>query len=84
MLLLIPIKIRNYLIKIHKITKKNHILCFLLFTFLIMGRCSKSTYASAQQQPRACMYNGILYPHGTIIGEYICQDGRWVRIQQFM
>ncbi len=26
----------------------------------------------------ACLYNGRSYPEGTVIGDRICRDGRWV------
>lgn len=25
-----------------------------------------------------CKYNGKSYPEGTIIGPYVCKDGKWV------
>ena len=26
-----------------------------------------------------CEYNGKTYPEGTVIGPYVCKDGKWVR-----
>jgi hypothetical protein len=25
-----------------------------------------------------CIYNGVAYPEGTVIGPYICKEGKWV------
>lgn len=27
----------------------------------------------------ACMYNGKEYPEGSVIGHYVCVDGKWVK-----
>ena len=26
-----------------------------------------------------CVYNGVVYSEGAIIGPYICKDGQWVK-----
>lgn len=26
-----------------------------------------------------CMFQGTLYPEGTVIGGLVCKEGRWVR-----
>lgn len=33
------------------------------------------------QTGRSCIYYGRSYPHGTIIGDYRCDNGRWIRIR---
>lgn len=25
-----------------------------------------------------CIYEGVSYPEGTVIGPYVCRDGKWV------
>ena len=26
-----------------------------------------------------CLYNGVRYPEGAVIGPYVCQGGQWVK-----
>ena len=52
----------------------------LLFVFLftiLSGSYQLSTHA----QGRNCYYQGEYYPDGYIIGNYICNDGRWIRLR---
>lgn len=28
-----------------------------------------------------CLYNGTSYPEGSVIGPYICSEGRWIAKQ---
>jgi len=43
-----------------------------IFVLAIILASSGSVYAE-------CSYNGKTYPEGTILGPYICSDGKWVR-----
>ena len=41
-----------------------------------------STY-SVNAQTRSCYRDGKWYSHGTKVGNYICRDGKWVKIQAY-
>lgn len=44
----------------------------VIFIFVILLTFSRSVFAD-------CSYNGETYPEGTVIGPYVCSDGKWVR-----
>ena len=42
--------------------------------FIVASLLLISTNASAD-----CIYNGVVYPEGTVLGDLICIDGNWVQ-----
>jgi hypothetical protein len=45
---------------------------FFFLPFILVG--TPDVYAA-----KSCYYNGTWYPDGTIIGDRVCDNGRWVR-----
>lgn len=43
----------------------------LLLVLLLVTMSVSAVYAD-------CWYNGRTYPEGTVIGPYVCSDGKWV------
>lgn len=43
-----------------------------IFILVIVSMTSPRVYAE-------CSYNGQVYSEGTVIGPYVCKDGKWIR-----
>ncbi len=67
--------INNKQVRTMKFAHNKRYLLVIIALFLI----ALSNHSQGQnQEASGCIYNGETYAQGTVIGPYICQDGKWV------
>jgi hypothetical protein len=74
---MITLTLKQRLINILRLAQKTHISLLLLVLILVTSGNTRKVFA----QRGGCVYRGYVYPEGTVMGAYQCQDGRWVRIR---